>query len=224
MKINKKTKVINLYGGPGTGKTTLASRLFSDLNMSKPFGQVALVQEYAFMLICQGRESELAHQPSVTEGQINLMRPFAGNIDMIITDSPLELGLIYASPEYLSETGDKIYSFIESAQIENINIFIEKAPDNEEKFDLRGRIHNFEESIAIDKNIKDFFETKSIPYVTVQNGNIEDVIQKIVETIGNCIAKSEQAIFCGHDNETLLLDFVSEPESGSFDFRGAPKY
>lgn len=49
-----KTTVINLFAGPSTGKTTLATRLFSELNISKPFGEPSLVQVMRKSLYTKG--------------------------------------------------------------------------------------------------------------------------------------------------------------------------
>ncbi|WP_149029075.1 hypothetical protein [Campylobacter fetus] len=90
------TTVIKIFGGPGAGKSTLAAKIFAELKMNYD-GSVEYVQEYAKSLVWQGKEHLLSNQPLVTNGQKNMLMPLVGKVDVIVTDSPLELGLFYAN-------------------------------------------------------------------------------------------------------------------------------
>lgn len=91
-------KVINLAGGPGAGKSTTAAGLF---NLMKNRGhRVELVTEFAKDLT-YARDWETRNNQLYMLGvQDQRLRRLVGQVDWAITDSPLYLGLVYASEEY----------------------------------------------------------------------------------------------------------------------------
>ncbi|MCC5780545.1 AAA family ATPase [Nitratireductor sp. B36] len=96
-----KTKVINLFAGPGAGKSTTAAGLF---NLMKIRGHnVELVTEFAKDLTWSGRHSELSNQLYILAKQEARLTRLDGKVDFIITDSPLLLGLLYATRRFQTE-------------------------------------------------------------------------------------------------------------------------
>jgi hypothetical protein len=89
----KSVVVINLFGGPGVGKSTNAARIFSELKESGV--NCELVQEYAKRKTWEKNHVALADQFLVFGKQRHAMITAAQDVDMIITDSPLVLGIIY---------------------------------------------------------------------------------------------------------------------------------
>ncbi len=88
-----KLKVINLYGGPGSGKSTMAARCFAELKMNGY--NVELVTEYAKDLTWAGREKTLRDQLYILAKQHDRLRRLEGQVELVITDSPLLLCLVY---------------------------------------------------------------------------------------------------------------------------------
>jgi nicotinamide riboside kinase len=90
-------KVVALIGPPGAGKSTTAARLFADL---KQRGVVAeLVTEYAKDLTWERSHDRLSYQPLVTAEQAwRVARLRDKGVEVVVTDSPIILGLLY-SPE-----------------------------------------------------------------------------------------------------------------------------
>lgn len=176
-----KTLVVNLYAGPSAGKTSLASRLFSEINITKPFGEPFWVQEYAKELVLQKRFDLLANQPHVTKEQCRRIEMLAGNVDIIVTDSPVLLGLVYSSEEHLSETKKIIHSLSENADVENVNFFVERIGLD---FDERGRLGTIDDALQKDNEIKEMLEKTGTPYHIVENKyDIVSVIAKISDKI-----------------------------------------
>lgn len=57
------TMIINIYGGPGIGKSTIAAGLFNLMNVTyEGFTSVELVTEYAKDLIWENRLTTLQNQ------------------------------------------------------------------------------------------------------------------------------------------------------------------
>lgn len=91
------TFVFNLLGGPGTGKSTTAAMLFARLKLA---GFVAeLVTEKAKDLTWEKHPSALRCAPYVFGNQLWRMERLRGQVEVIVTDSPLILSNIYAEDE-----------------------------------------------------------------------------------------------------------------------------
>lgn len=155
MKQNKPV-VINLYGGPGAGKTTLALKLTAHLKEEYK-GRVEYVPEYARELIFQTKEQDelerkLSNQRRITREQADrLYNAITYNkADIIVTDSPLDLGKIYMKNLADKEAVEHIISTSKEAYKE-INFFINRSESKE--FDELGRVHTLEESKKLDERI-----------------------------------------------------------------------
>jgi len=88
-------KRINLFGGPCTGKSTLAANLFGEL---KQMGHhCELVTEFVKTWTYQEKVPTQFDQVFITANQIQnesiLLR--SGKLELIVTDSPIYLGVMY---------------------------------------------------------------------------------------------------------------------------------
>lgn len=86
-------KVINLFGGPGCGKSTTAAGLF--YKMKHEGMRVELVTEYAKDIVWADRHRELDDQLYITGKQHHRLFHLKRKVDYCITDSPLLLALVY---------------------------------------------------------------------------------------------------------------------------------
>ena len=86
-----KTVLINLFGGPGSGKSTTAALLFAKLKMLDVNAE--LVQEYAKELVWNGVTD--LEQWDVYIEQKKRIYSLINKVDIIISDSPLELSYYY---------------------------------------------------------------------------------------------------------------------------------
>lgn len=93
MNDNKKLKVINLYGGPGTGKSTTAAALFSV--MKRNGFNVELVTEFAKDLVWTERNKELGDQIYIFGKMYHKLWRLRDKVDYVIIDSPLPLCAYY---------------------------------------------------------------------------------------------------------------------------------
>lgn len=91
-------KVINLFAGPGSGKSTTAAGLFNIMKLSG--FNVELVTEFAKDLTWSGRYSDLENQFYILAKQEARLARLEGKVDYAITDSPLPLGLLYNHGRY----------------------------------------------------------------------------------------------------------------------------
>ena len=89
-------KIINLFGGPGTGKSTTAAHLFAIMKWQGM--KVELVSEYAKELTWDGRSNVLLDQLYVLAKQNRKLERLKNHgLDFVITDSPILMGLAYTN-------------------------------------------------------------------------------------------------------------------------------
>lgn len=87
-------KIVCLYGGPGTGKSTTCAGLFYKLKMAGH--NCEMNREYIKEWIWEGREIQSGDQPYFFSKQARKERLYmAKDIEFIITDSPLVLTHFY---------------------------------------------------------------------------------------------------------------------------------
>jgi hypothetical protein len=88
-----KTYVINIIGGPGIGKTTIAAEIFVKLKLA---GKVSeFVQEYAKNLVWLKDFETLNNQYMVSKYQYELFKKINGTVEYIVTDGSLLHGLYH---------------------------------------------------------------------------------------------------------------------------------
>jgi len=179
-----KTKIINLFGGPGVGKSTTATGVFSKLKQS---GVVCeYVSEYAKDLSWSKSFSLLENQVHVFGEQFTRQWNLIDQVDYVITDSPLLLSSMYYE-YYLEKSKQKLFSkdyqamainFYDSTFLEfnNINFFIRR----NKNYVPIGRNQTEDEAKDIDLAIYNKLTNLNIDYIETDSLNsIEDVLTVI---------------------------------------------
>ena len=100
---NKKPLVINLFGAPGAGKSTGAAIVFSKLKMMGINAE--LVTEFAKDKTWEHNATALGCQEYVFGKQSYRLARCKEDVDVIITDSPLPLSILYTTNEALLADG-----------------------------------------------------------------------------------------------------------------------
>lgn len=168
-------KVINLYGGPGTGKSTTAAGLFHLMKLQSM--EAELVTEYAKDLVWAERHPMFTEQDYIFAKQNHRIRRLVGKVDWAITDAPLLLGIFYILDEFPGR--EHFEKFVKEMfmSYDNINVFLERV----KPYNPNGRNQTFEEATSIDAQIKQFLEDHNIPYLTVPAD--ADAPQRILDLI-----------------------------------------
>ena len=90
----KNTLLVNLYAGPGAGKSTGAAYIFAKLKMAGV--DCEYVSEYAKDRVWQEDQFPLQHcQLYVTGKQCLKITRLLGKVDVVVTDSPIAIGAMY---------------------------------------------------------------------------------------------------------------------------------
>lgn len=152
----KSTIVVNFYGGPGSGKTTAAMELTVEL---KKLGiDVEYVPEYAKELVRRCKYDKLQDQCAVTHEQLERIHCLLGSCDVIVTDSPILLGTVYAEGKNVP-TNFEEELYLEYSSMKNIDIFVMRSG----KYDPRGRMETELQARKIDRDIIELLTTFGMP-------------------------------------------------------------
>ena len=156
----KKPIVVNLTGAPGAGKSTGAAYIFSELKMLGI--NCELVGEFAKDKTWEHNNTALRCQEYVFGKQSYRMARCRDDVDVIVTDSPLPLTIIYAQDETIVEPLTNLVMTIFNSY-DNINFFINRT----KPYNPKGRNQTEEESDAISLRIKELYKNLNIPYTEI---------------------------------------------------------
>lgn len=169
-------KVINLFGGPGAGKSTTAAGVFWLL---KNRGlRVELVTEYAKALAWAKRGAELTDQFYIYAKQHHRQHVLKGQVDFVVTDSPLLLTLLYAGDLEVSSYSDYVVDNWHT--YDNVNFFIKRV----KPFHQEGRWESEEAAKQMDQRQRNMLNDLAIPYREIDGDeySAQDIV-RILETI-----------------------------------------
>lgn len=163
-------RVINLFGGPGTGKSTTAADLFALMKWNNI--NVELVDEFAKEISWEKRYTILDDQYYITAKQNRKLWRLQEQVDWAISDSPLIMSLCYADPDYFPTTFPHFVHDLYN-HYHNVNVFLVR----EKPFHPVGRHHNEQQSVALDAEIKYMLDDMNYDYIEVPaNENAKHVI------------------------------------------------
>lgn len=155
----RNSKVINLFAGPGVGKSTTASGLFFELKQSHISCEVA--PEFAKELVWDERQNMFPRQDYLFAEQRYRIDRLIGKVDWIITDSPLMLSHAYLPDGWPDSFNQFVLDMFNTYN--NVNVYLERV----KPYDPNGRNQDFKGSELIHKKIKSILDLNQIPYMTV---------------------------------------------------------
>jgi hypothetical protein len=178
--MKKKAKVVNLFGGPGIGKSTTAAGVFVILKLHNV--ECELVTEYAKDLVWEERHKTFLDQQYIFAKQNHRLWRVADKVDVIVTDCPLILNIIYGERNAVTTEvfNQNVVEVVSS--FDNYNILLERT----KKYNINGRNETEEEAKEVDKQVKGALEKHGISYNVVQ-GNFEGINKiatMVLEEIG----------------------------------------
>lgn len=160
--MKKNTIIINLFGGPGVGKSTLCATIFSTLKMKGIECEMAL--EYAKDVVWEESFRKLNNQIYVFGKQHNRIWRINGKVDVIITDSPLLNSILYDD-----DNNKQLHDLVvtEFKKLNTLNYYI----DRSFKYEEVGRVQTYDEALEKDRVYKKILEDNSIEYQHILPGN-----------------------------------------------------
>jgi molybdopterin-guanine dinucleotide biosynthesis protein len=163
-------KVINLWGGPGCGKSTTATGLFSLMKMRGH--RVELVTEYAKELTYDKNWEMLVKQEYIFPEQYQRQLRLKGQVDYAITDSPLPLNLIYARDELKKDNKFNTWVVDGFNEFDNFNIMLMRV----KPYSHYGRKESSDKALDIDHECVHVLEKMNSSYKWVRGDEDSPVI------------------------------------------------
>ena len=181
------SKLINLFGGPGIGKSGIASGI--TYKLKKKHISVNNPYEFPKKLAWDNNIPAISDQLYVFANQHRGIAESYGKVDYIVIDSPILFSTIYHTyytKGYPAEFyGDEFHKFVIHLhkQYDSINILLERSDtihNDDERF------QNYEQSLEIDKLCKKILDDNGFPYHTIKVGknSVKDIL-KIIKSDSN---------------------------------------
>lgn len=186
------TKVINLFGGSGIGKSTTAAHLFAEMKYRGYHCE--LVREYVKTWAWQNRSVGPFDQMYLLGKQSKYESILYGKVDYIITDSPLLLCPIYEKFHSGKElVGPAAINFIEDAKskgVEHLNFLLTR----NKNFDTRGRYDSLEQAQKVDALVREYLTEKGFAFSVIEcedRKRVDEILsllgEKTVDSQGNLV-------------------------------------
>jgi hypothetical protein len=156
----KNTLIVNLYGGPGSGKSTGAAYIFSRLKMDGIDAE--LVTEFAKDKVWEENKTVFNCQFYISGKQAFRIARCFGKVDVIVTDSPIRLGKIYADMNGEKYLGRACIDEADKYRDSSIDIILRRV----KPYNPNGRNQTEEESDAITRRIRYMLEYYKVPHLT----------------------------------------------------------
>lgn len=159
----EKLKVINLFGGPCTGKSSVSAGLFHTMKSARY--SVEAISEYAKQMVWERQHHiQFTDQFTIAAMQHKKQHDLIGHgIEYVITDSPLLLTNIYQPDNYYKSFSNLIFEINDS--YDNLNILLERSFD----YDGIGRNQNEEQAVEIHNKIVNYLNQNNIPHYTLKS-------------------------------------------------------
>lgn len=174
------TQIVNLFAGPGAGKSTIAAGTFSELKWNGV--EAEIVTEFAKDLVWAGHIDCLQNQLRVSGEQLERVRRLIGKVEVIVTDSPILLGAFYGK-----DLGDDYKRMIVGLHnsFNNLNYFIKRTKPYHEN----GRLQNEDEAKIVDMGVRAMLSNYNVPYKEMlgtrigQASLVEDILIQLGRSI-----------------------------------------
>lgn len=146
----KKVIIVNLFGGPGAGKSTAALGVTYKLKLNGV--NCEYVSEYAKDLMWREDLQSLKNQIHIYGQQQEKIFHLKNKVDVIITDSPAIMGLMYCDFDLVSpKLKELALDEFQRPEIVNLNFMLKRG---DRIYDPNGREQTEDEAKQKDKDVK----------------------------------------------------------------------
>jgi adenylate kinase family enzyme len=168
-------KVINFYGGPGSGKSTTAAGVFHEMKMQGY--SVELVTEYAKDVTWEKRFDLLEDQAYVFAKQNRRLARLKNQVEWVVTDSPLPLSLLYMPKDYFKTFEPLAMEIWNSYQ--NISFIMRRHFE----YQTTGRKEDIDAAHRLDSDLDAFFSKYQISPYELHHAPEKSPVQNVIDLI-----------------------------------------
>jgi hypothetical protein len=159
------TSVINLIGGSGVGKSTVAAEIY--VKLKREVRNVELVREVAKDWAWEGKKIGLFDQVAIIGEQLRKEAVMFNKVDIVVTDSPVVLGGFYLEHNhgqtFMNKPIKEYYEISIGNGIQFYNFVLKRTT----KFNPDGRYENEKEALLVDKHLMEYMGALGYPYIEV---------------------------------------------------------
>ena len=170
--------VVNLFGAPGAGKSTGAAYIFSQLKIKGV--NIELVTEFAKDMTWEKNKKALTNQIYMLGNQLQRIYRCQDEVDVIVTDSPLLLNILYNNNPILDKNFENLVVNIFNSY-NNLNYYIQRVKE----YNPIGRNQTKEESEIIANKLINLLNSKNISfkYIEGQLEKYQEVVEDVLEVL-----------------------------------------
>ena len=170
--------LINLFGGPGAGKSTGAAYIFSKLKMAGVNAE--LVTEFAKDKVWEGNKEVFKNQAYIFGKQYFKISRCADKVDVIITDSPLLLSIVYNDNPVLGDSFNETVKNVFSS-FNSMNYILSR----EKEYNPVGRNQTESEAKEVDVQVRAMLDEEKIPYEVVAGSELgyDYIVDRVLEQL-----------------------------------------
>ena len=172
------TLYVNIFGGPGTGKSTTAASLF--VEMKRLALKVELVTEVAKDFVWEDRMTTLSIQPYITIKQFRNLIRLKDKVDYVITDAPILMGCVY-SDMFTPHLPVSYKQFIIDLHNQELNPSINIQLQRSFKYDTTGRYQTEDQAKEIDSRIANVLSETGTDILSISPKNTDLMLKEILK-------------------------------------------
>lgn len=170
------TLVVNLFAGPGAGKSTTAAHTFALLKQEGI--NCELVGEYAKDRVWDNHLDCLSDQIYIFGKQYHRMHRLLNKVDVIVTDAPILLGVYYGS--HMPDSFKRLVVDVHN-EMNNLNVWVNRT----KKYQEIGRLQTEKEALDVDSGMKQMLEVFGVNYFSISGneyaaGNLLNIIKGVL--------------------------------------------
>jgi nicotinamide riboside kinase len=173
---------INIFAGPGAGKSTVAAHLFSQLKAAGVKSEI--VDEYVKSWAYEGRKIASYDQVYLFAEQLrreDRVLRHGDQVQVIVTDSPVIMSICYAMKYGFGPWVHLLAIALDfDKKYPSLNIFLDRG---DMQYAQDGRYENYEQALMMDNAIKTFLEMHNIPFDKVGYRDWEKVVSLAKEKL-----------------------------------------
>lgn len=198
---NRTTVVVNAFGGAGAGKTVACMDVCQQLK--KKGYNAEYVSEYCKELVYENSDMLSGtpdNQFEILKEQMRRMDRMIGQVDFIVTDSPILLNSVYnkaLTPEYEQMVQELFHDY------DNFTFFVERDTSH---YQTEGRIHTLAESMEKDKQIKQMLHDNDIYFGTYNHETIDKIVDNASRTFRRLQHRDQRDIQSGNQAKAVTLE------------------